>query len=104
VKPKNQEQSTFSSLVGFDVFSCFPDSSSLWHVWQNRVRRHSGAQFVVPILQSNFYAEDLADPILDGLHVARSELSLPIDLLDRSGKIFSWKRIHSDSDRVAHLD
>lgn len=69
----------------------FPDSLVFRHVGKDGIGRHSGAEFIVPILQANLHSKDLANSIFNRLHVARGEFCLAIDLLDGSGKIFTWK-------------
>ncbi len=57
------------------------------HVRENDVGGHAGAKLVLLIRQTDLHAEDLLDPVLDGLDVARSEFGLAIDLLDDAGEI-----------------
>ena len=81
--------------------SWIPDS---FHIWKVNIRRHSGAQMIVIARQANFDPEHLFDPVCDGLHVARSELCLPVYLLDDAIEIRVRKRIDSNADVLAQLD
>ena len=47
---------------------------------------HPGAQLVVVILQPDLDSENLADAVLHRLDVARRELRLAIDLLNRASE------------------
>ena len=71
------------------LFSCFPDSFS--NVGKENIGGHSGAEFVLTVLQADLDSENLFDPVFHRLDVARSKFRLAIDLLDRAGKILVAK-------------
>src|SRR5207244_9781038 len=68
------------------------------------IGRHTGAQTIVIVRQSNFYAKHLAYSVFDSLHVARGELGMAIDLLDDAVKIRVRKRIDTDPNVIAEFD
>src|SRR5438445_4764744 len=76
-----QTQVSSISLVPAFLIHCF---NSSFHIWKINVRSHSGAQTIVVAGQTNLDSEHLLDPVRDGLHVARREFGLAIDLLDHA--------------------
>src|SRR5467141_3754069 len=55
--------------------------SSMRYIWEINIRSHAGAETFVIVRQPNLHPEHLPDPVFHGLHVARRELGLTVDLL-----------------------
>ena len=90
------QRANWSHQVGFVL--------SLRRVAKDNLGGHPGAQQALRCGKAHFDADDLFDPFLDGLHVARREFSRPIDLLDLALELALGKGVHPDLDRLPQFD
>src|SRR6266436_605206 len=72
--------------------------------FQLHVGSHAGKDLAAGIIDANFYAKNLVHSFLAGLHVARQEFSLLIDLFEDPFENSFWKRVDSDFGLLAELE
>src|SRR6266567_256127 len=72
--------------------------------FQLHIRSHAGKHAARGIIDADFYANDLVDALFAGLHVARQEFGLLIDLLDDAVKRGARKRIDANFGLLAKFD
>src|SRR5438477_5335277 len=72
--------------------------------FQLHVGSHAGKHLAAGIIDANLYAKNLVHAFLAGLHVARQEFSLLIDLFEDPFENSSWKRVDSDFGLLAELE
>src|SRR5437588_3010585 len=68
------------------------------------VGSHAGKHVAGGIMDANLYAENLVHAFLAGLHVARQEFSLLIDLFEDPFENSPWKRVDSDFGLLPELE
>src|SRR6266436_5490241 len=72
--------------------------------FQLHIRSHTGKHAASGIIDANFYANDLVDALFAGLHIARQEFGLLVDLLDDTIESGVGKRIDANFRFLAKLD
>src|SRR6266436_5303893 len=72
--------------------------------FQLHIRSHAGKHAAGGIIDANFYANDLVDALFAGLHIARQEFGLLVDLLDDAAERGARKRIDANFGLLAQLD
>src|SRR6266436_3063089 len=72
--------------------------------FQFHVRGHAGEDATGGIIDADFYANDLVDALFAGLHIARQEFGLLVDLFDETIESGVRKRIDANFGFLAKLD
>src|SRR5437773_1253958 len=82
-----------SAEMAGSPFVCGAVSTASILRFQFHIRGHAGKDAAGGIIDTNFYANDLVNALFAGLHIARQEFSLLIDLLDDAIESSVRKRI-----------
>ncbi len=64
--------------------------------FQFDVRGHAREDVAGGVVDANLHAKYLVDALVAGLHIARKEFGLLIDLLDHAVEYRVWESIHAD--------
>src|SRR5436190_8979341 len=93
-----------SAEMAGSPFVCGAVSTASILRFQFHIRGHAGKDAAGGIIDTNFYANDLVNALFAGLHIARQEFSLLIDLLDDAIESSVRKRIDANFGFLANLD